>query len=71
MNKAQPHSPSAQLALLFRKAGVFLLKGKRSDALKIFRAGKSLAQTLGDEERLTFFRQEIAPCAARDRASTP
>ena len=69
MNKAQPRSPAARLARLFRKAGVFLAKDNRSEALKTFRAGESLAQTLGDEEKLALFRQEIARCAARDRAS--
>ncbi len=70
MNKAQPRSPAAQLARLFRKAGVFLAKGNMSEALKTFRAGESLAQTLGDEEKLALFREEIARCATRDRAST-
>jgi len=50
---------------------VFLAKGNMSQALKTFRAGESLAQTLGDEEKLALFRQEIARCATRDRASMP
>lgn len=69
MNKAQSGSPAARLARLFRTAGVFLAKGNMSQALKTFRAGESLAQTLGDEEKLALFRQEIAHCATRDRAS--
>ena len=69
MNKAQPRSPAARLARLFRTAGVFLAKGNILQALKTFRAGESLAQTLGDEEKLALFRQEITRCTTRDRAS--
>jgi hypothetical protein len=54
------------LARLFRTAGVFLAKDNMSQALKTFRVGESLAQTLGDEEKLALFRQEIARC---ERAS--
>ena len=65
-NKTQPRSPAARLARLFRTAGVFLAKDNMSQALKTFRVGESLAQILGDEEKLALFRQEIARC---ERAS--
>jgi hypothetical protein len=53
-------SPAARFSRLFRKAGVFLAKGQRQEALAVFREGEALAQALGDEEKLALFREEIA-----------
>jgi hypothetical protein len=56
------HSPAAQLSRVFRKAGVFLAKGQLEQALTAFREGETLALTLGDEEKLALFREEISQC---------
>jgi hypothetical protein len=53
------HSPAAQLSRVFRKAGVFLAKGQVAQALAVFREGEALALSLGDEETLALFREEI------------
>jgi hypothetical protein len=53
------HSPAAQLSRVFRKAGVFLAKGQVAQALAVFREGEALALSLGDEEKLALFREEI------------
>jgi hypothetical protein len=57
-----PKSPAARFSRLFRKAGVFLAKGQLHEALLTFREGEALARTLGDEEKLVLFREEIARC---------
>ena len=56
------HSPAARLSRIFRKAGVFLAKGQLEQALTAFREGEALAVTLGDEEKLALFREEITQC---------
>jgi hypothetical protein len=58
-------SPAERFSRLFRKAGVFLAKGQWNEALAVFREGEVLAQTLGDEEKLALFREEIAQCQER------
>ena len=55
-------TPAAQLSRIFRKAGIFLAKGQLEQALAAFREGEALAQTLGDEEKLALFREEITQC---------
>jgi hypothetical protein len=55
-------SPAERFSRLFRKAGVFLGKGQFAEALKVFREGEALALALGDEQRLSLFREEIARC---------
>ena len=65
MAKTTAHSPAARLSRLFRKAGVFLAKSQWHEALAVFREGEALAQALGDEEKLTLFREEIARCQER------
>ena len=60
-------SPAARFSRLFRKAGVFLAKSQWQQALAVFREGEALAQTLGDEEKLALFREEIARCRERLR----
>jgi hypothetical protein len=57
-----PKSPAERFSRLFRKAGVFLAKGQWQEALAVFREGEAFALRLGDEERLTLFREEIARC---------
>lgn len=47
---------------LFRKAGVFLAKGQLQEALVVLREGEVLARSLGDEEKLALFLEEIARC---------
>ena len=44
---------------------MFLAKGQWPEALAVFREGEALAQTLGDEEKLALFREEIARCQER------
>ncbi len=58
-------SPAARFSRLFRKAGVYLAKSQWQQALAVFREGETLAQTLGDEEKLALFRAEIARCQER------
>lgn len=58
-------SPAQRFSRLFRKAGVFLAKGQWQEALAVFREGEALAQSLGDEEKLALFREEIARCQER------
>ncbi len=58
-------SPAARFSRLFRKAGVFLAKSQWQEALAVFREGEALAQTLGDEEKLALFREEIVRCRER------
>lgn len=58
-------SPAARFSRLFRKAGAFLAKSQWQEALAVFREGETLAQTLGDEEKLALFREEIARCRER------
>ncbi len=60
-------SPAQRFSRLFRKAGVFLAKGQVSEALAVLREGEALARTLGDEEKLALFREEIAQCQQRLR----
>lgn len=60
--ESNPLSPAARFSRLFRKAGVFLAKNQRIEALAVFRAGEALARDLEDEEKLTLFREEIARC---------
>ena len=60
MADASPQTPAARFSRLFRKAGVFLAKGQRNEALAVFREGEALALSLGDEQRLALFREEIA-----------
>ena len=55
-------TPAAQLSRIFRKAGIFLAKGQIEQALAAFREGETLAQALGDEEKLALFREEITRC---------
>ena len=62
MADASPQTPAARFSRLFRKAGVFLAKGQRNQALAVFREGEALALSLGDEQRLVLFREEIARC---------
>jgi len=63
--EASTKSPAERFSRLFRKAGVFLAKGQWQEALTAFREGESLAQSLGDEEKLALFREEIARCQQR------
>ena len=65
MTEVAGKSPAARFSRLFRKAGVFLAKGQWPEALAVFREGEALAQTLGDEEKLALFREEIARCQER------
>lgn len=60
-------SPAERFSRLFRKAGVFLGKGRFAEALKVFREGETLALTLGDEQRLILFREEITRCLAQSQ----
>lgn len=62
MAESSPRTPAAQLSRIFRKAGVFLAKGQLAQALAVFREGETLALTLGDEEKLALFREEITQC---------
>ena len=62
MVETTPRSPAERFSRLFRKAGVFLAKGQWQDALAVFREGETLAQSLGDEEKLALFREEISRC---------
>lgn len=62
MAEPRRKSPAEQFSRLFRKAGIFLGKGKFSEALKVFREGEALALALGDEKRLALFREEISRC---------
>jgi hypothetical protein len=57
-----PQTSAVRFSRLFRKAGVFLAKGQHSAALAVFREGEALARSLGDEQRLALFREEIARC---------
>jgi len=68
MAEPTPQSPAARLSRLFRKAGVFLAKGQLQDALRVLREGEALARSLGDEEKLTLFREEIARCQQQQSA---
>ena len=60
-------TPAAQLSRIFRKAGIFLAKGQLEQALAAFREGETLAQALGDEEKLALFREEITQCEQKLR----
>jgi hypothetical protein len=60
-----PKTPAERFSRLFRKAGVFLGKGQFPEALAVFREGEALALSLGDEQRLALFREEIARCVAQ------
>jgi hypothetical protein len=60
-----PKSPAQRFSRLFRKAGIFLAKGQFNEALAVLREGEDLARTLGDEEKLALFREEIAQCQQR------
>jgi hypothetical protein len=60
----QAKSGVERFSRLFRKAGVFLGKGQFAEALAVFRAGEALALSLGDEQRLALFRDEIIRCQA-------
>ncbi|MGH7965453.1 MAG: hypothetical protein ACRERD_27195 [Candidatus Binatia bacterium] len=62
MTESTAKSPAARLSRLFRKAGVFLAKGQLREALAVLREGETLARSLGDEEKLILFREEIARC---------
>ena len=62
MSESRERSPAERFSRLFRKAGVFLAKGQTADALTVFREGETLAQALGDEEKLVLFREEIVRC---------
>jgi hypothetical protein len=50
------------MSRLFRKAGAFLAKGQVERALVTFREGETLALSLGDEEKLALFREEVTRC---------
>ena len=58
-------SPAERFSRLFRKAGVFLGKEQLREALGVLREGEALALALGDTQRLTLFREEIARCLAQ------
>jgi len=60
--ESTPKSPAERFSRLFRKAGVFLAKGQFDQALTVLREGEALAQSLGDEEKLALFYEEIAKC---------
>ena len=60
-----PKSPAARFSRLFRKGGVFLAKSQWQEALAVFREGEALALSVGDEEKLVLFREEIARCQER------
>ncbi len=59
------HTPAAQLSRIFRKAGLCLYRGQVELALAAFREGEALALSLGDEEKLALFREEITRCEQR------
>jgi len=61
------HSPAAQFSRVFRKAGILLYRGQVELALAVFREGEALALSLGDEEKLALFREEITRCEERLR----
>lgn len=65
MAESTPKSPAERFSRLFRKAGVFLAKGQFDQALTVFREGEALARSLGDEEKLALFREEIVQCEKR------
>ena len=67
MAEPAPKSSAQRFSRLFRKAGAFLAKGQVSEALAVLREGEALARTLGDEEKLALFREEIAQCQQRLR----
>ena len=56
------HTPAAQFSRLFRKAGICLYRGQVELALTALREGEALALSLGDEEKLALFREEITRC---------
>lgn len=58
-------TPTERFSRLFRKAGAFLGKGQFPEALAVFREGEALALSVGDEQRLALFREEIARCVAQ------
>jgi protein tyrosine phosphatase (PTP) superfamily phosphohydrolase (DUF442 family) len=60
--EAPPKTPAERFSRLFRKAGVFLAKRQYHEALTVLREGEALALSLGDEQRLALFREEIARC---------
>jgi hypothetical protein len=62
MAESTPRTSAAQMSRIFRKAGVFLAKGQFEHALAAFREGEVLALSLGDEEKLALFREEITQC---------
>jgi hypothetical protein len=62
MAESSTKNPAQRFSRLFRKGGVFLGKGQLPEALAAFREGEALAVSLGDEQRLTLFREEIARC---------
>lgn len=65
MSESRERSPAERFSRLFRKAGAFLAKGQIAEALMVFRQGETLAQALGDEEKLALFREEISQCEKR------
>lgn len=62
MAEAPLRTPAAQISRLFRKAGVLLAKGQIEQALAALHEGETLALSLGDEEKLALFREEITRC---------
>lgn len=64
-------SAAERFSRLFRKAGVFLGKGQIAEALTVFCAGETLALSLGDDEKLALFREEMARCREQLKEYTP
>jgi len=62
MTKPTVKSSAMHFSRLFRKAGVFLAKGQLQEALVVLREGEALARSLGDEEKLVLFLEEITRC---------
>ena len=71
MTEPAARSPAARFSRLFRKAGVFLAKGQFDQALTVFLEGEALALSLGDEEKLVLFREEIVQCEKRLKGEAP
>lgn len=61
------HTPAAQFSRIFRKAGICLYRGQVELALAALREGEALALSLGDEEKLALFREEITRCEQKLR----
>ncbi|MBM4257097.1 MAG: hypothetical protein FJ147_14510 [Deltaproteobacteria bacterium] len=65
MAESPARTPAAQLSRIFRKAGVLLAKGQIEQTLTVLREGETLARSLGGEEKLALFREEILRCEER------